>query len=65
MSDRDTLIGELRHYRRQHRECIRRRNWWVQLTGCVTGQARWHEQHAAQCRDMAREKINLLRESRQ
>ncbi len=62
---REQLQADVRHYRRQHRECIAARNWWIRLMdGRKTGAALVHEHHAALCRKFAREKINAIRSVR-
>lgn len=58
------LENDLRHYRRQHRENVRWRNRWINFMGQRTGMARWYEERAAQCRTLARETIERIKELR-
>ena len=61
----DHIASDLRHYRRQHREDIRWRNWWIGLMdGQRTFSSRMYEEAARQCRELARAKIKALREAR-
>jgi hypothetical protein len=64
--NRQRLEADLLHYRRQHRKNIAERNEWLRrMDGQRTGQVRWIEERAAQCRQFAHEKIEALRELRQ
>jgi hypothetical protein len=59
------LEADLRHYRHQHRENIHMRNWWLRLMeGQRTFSVRRYEDAAKQCRELAREKIEILRGTR-
>jgi hypothetical protein len=64
--NRQRLEADLRHYRHQHRKRIAERAEWLRrMNGQRTGQVRWIEERAAQCRQFAHEKIEALRELRQ